>query len=87
MNLDQSGRGSDGRRFASSHIDGEDHSSDYTHRELGEKELQDLKDNKYMKRIGSINDQSVVAEKLDVLKLNYMADLNPSYPLCSSRKA
>ena len=40
-----------------------------------------------MKKIGSINDASTVAERLDVLKLTYMSDLNPSYPLCHPKKA
>lgn len=58
----------------------DDHSSDYTGSQLGEKELASLKDNKYMRRLGSINDQASVAEKLDVLKVTYMAGMNPNYP-------
>ena len=34
-----------------------------------------------MRKIGSINDQNSVAVKLDVLKLSYMSEANPHYPM------
>jgi len=40
-----------------------------------------------MKRIGSINEQASVAEKLDVMRLTYMVGMNPNYPLCDQKKA
>lgn len=48
---------------------------------MNEKDLESLKDNKYIKKIGTINVQNEFADKMEVLKYSHMQSVSPHYPL------
>lgn len=44
-------------------------------------DIESLKDNKYIKKIGTINVEKEFAEKIEVLKHTHMQAIEPAYPL------
>ena len=57
--------------------------SDYFQREITQQDLENMKSNKYLKKVDSINDQNKLAEKLEAMKLTHMLEESPNYPLGS----